>query len=160
MVGSPLVIGETVYFGALDRNIYALDTATGKQRWKFSGDNWFWASLASDGTNIYAATLGGTVYAIDLTGEEVWVTPPKVDGPVLATPVVLSNTLVVATNEKQIHQLSLSDGREVWKYSVGERVRADMVSQDERVYVIDTEGVVHALNTDRRLKIWTYDFLK
>jgi len=160
VVGSPLVIGETVYFGALDRNIYALDTATGKQRWKFSGDNWFWASLASDGTNIYAATLGGTIYAIDLTGKEVWVTPQKVGGPVLATPVVLSNTLVVATNEKQIHQLSLSDGREVWKYSVGERVRADMVSQDERVYVIDTEGVVHALNIDRRLKIWTYDSLK
>jgi len=160
VVGSPLVIGETVYFGALDRKIYALDAATGKQKWQFQGDNWFWASLVSDGTNIYAATLGGTVYAIDLTGREVWVTPPKVSGPILATPVVLSNTLVVATNEKQIHQLSLSDGREEWSWAVGERVQADMVSQDERVYVVDIEGVVHALNIERRIRIWTYDSQK
>ena len=160
VVGSPLVIGETVYVGALDRKIYALDAATGKRKWEFQGDNWFWASLATDGTNIYAATLGGTVYAIDLGGNEVWVTPQKVSGPIVATPVVLSNTLIVATDEKQVHQLSLSDGREVWKTSVGERIRADMVSQGERVYVIDIEGGVHALNTERRIKVWTYDSLK
>ena len=125
-----------MYVGALDRKIYALDAATGKRKWEFQGDNWFWASLATDGTNIYAATLGGTVYAIDLGGNEVWVTPQKVSGPIVATPVVLSNTLIVATDEKQVHQLSLSDGREVWKTSVGERIRADMVSQGERVYAV------------------------
>lgn len=160
VVGSPLVLGETVYFGTLDRKIYALDAATGKQKWQFQGDNWFWASLASDGTNIYAATLGGTVYAIDLAGNEVWVTPQKVSGPILATPVVLSNTLIVATNEKQIHQLNLSDGREEWHWAVGERVQADMVSQGERVYIMDIEGGVHALNTERRIKVWTYDSQK
>ena len=66
----------------------------------------------------------------------------------------------MATNEKQIHQLNLSDGREEWHWAVGERVQADMVSQEERVYIMDIEGRVHALNTERRIKVWTYDSQK
>ena len=157
VVGSPLVLGNTVYVGALDRNIYALDTATGEQKWKFSGDNWFWASPVSDGTTIYAATLGGAVYAIDFTGREVWSSPTNVSGPVLASPLILSDTLIVATDAKQVHQLSLIDGREEWAISVGEKVRAGMASQGERVYIIDNDGVVHALDAERRSELWTFD---
>jgi outer membrane protein assembly factor BamB len=156
VVGSPLVMDGTVYVGALDRSLYALDANTGEQKWKFSGDNWFWAAPVSDGRTIYAATLGGTVYAIDLLGREVWSSPTEVSGSVLAAPVVLSNTLIVATDNKQVHQLSLSDGREEWSIGIGEMVRADIVSQGERVYIIDTEGVVHALDADRRIELWTY----
>jgi outer membrane protein assembly factor BamB len=157
VVGSPLVFGNTVYVGTLDRNIYALDAVTGELKWKFSGDNWFWASPVTDGTTIYAATLGGAVYAIDLTGREVWSSPTKVSGPVLASPLILSDTLVVATDSKQVHQLSLIDGREEWAISVGEQVRAGMASQDDRVYLIDNDGVVHALDAERRIELWTYD---
>ena len=157
VVGSPLVMGGTVYVGTLDRNIYALDAATGEQKWQFTGDNWFWAALVSDGRTIYAATLGGTVYAIDLTGQKVWSSPAEVSGPVLAAPTILSNSLIVATDAKQVHQLNLLDGREEWSIGVGERVRADIVSQGERVYIIDTDGVVHALDADRRIELWTYD---
>ncbi len=156
VVGSPLVMGGTVYVGALDRTLYALDANTGEQKWKFSGDNWFWSSPVSDGRTIYAATLGGTVYALDLTGREVWSSPSKVSGPVLAAPVILSNTLIVATDKKQVHQLSLSDGREEWSIGIGGKVRADIVSQGERVYIIDTDGVIHALDADRRIELWTY----
>ena len=45
-------------------------------------------------------------------------------------------------------------------WAVGERVQADMVSQGERVYIMDIEGGVHALNTERRIKVWTYDSQK
>ena len=157
VVGSPLVLGNTVYVGTLGRNIYALDAATGEQKWKFSGDNWFWASPVSDGTTIYAATLGGSIYAIDLMGREVWVSPTEVSGPVLASLVTLSETLIVATDANQVHQLSLRDGREEWAISVGEKVRADMARQGERIYIIDNGGVVHALDAERRIELWTYD---
>jgi len=157
VVGSPLVMGGTVYVGALDRNLYALDATTGEQKWKFSGDNWFWASPVSDGRTIYAATLGGTVYALDLNGQEVWPSPAKVVGPILAAPAVLSDSLIVATDGKMVHQLNILDGREMWVFAVGERVRAEVASQDDRVYLIDTDGVVHALDAERRVELWIYD---
>ena len=158
VVGSPLVMGGTVYVGALDRNLYALDATTGEQKWKFSGDNWFWASPVSDGRTIYAATLGGTVYALDLSGREVWASPAKVVGSVLAAPVIVGDSLIVATDGKMAHQLSLSDGREDRiPYPIKAKVRANMVSQGDRVYLIDTDGIVHALDAERRVELWTYD---
>ena len=84
-------------------------------------------------------------------------TPAKVSGPVLAAPAILSDTLIVATDAKQVHQLSLVDGREEWSFGVGEKVRADIASQGERVYIIDVDGVVHALDAERRIELWTYD---
>ena len=157
VVGSPLVINGTVYVGALDRKIYALDAATGEQKGEFTGDNWFWAGLVSDGSTIYAATLGGNVYSLDLNLGERWSTPAEVSGPVMAAPAILSDTLIVATDAKQVHQLSLVDGREEWSFGVGEKVRADIASQGERVYIIDVDGVVHALDAERRIELWTYD---
>ena len=157
VVGSPLVLNGTVYVGTLDRKIYALDAATGDQKWKFSGDNWFWAAPVTDGITIYAATLGGSVYAIDVTGREVWADPSDVSGPVIASPVILSDTLIVATDANQVHQLSLVDGREEWAISVGEKVRSGLASQGDRVYLIDNDGVVHALDAERRIELWTYD---
>jgi len=105
----------------------------------------------------HAATLGGNVYALDLNLRERWSTPAKVSGPVLSAPAILSDTLIVATDAKQVHQLSLLDGREEWSFGVGEKVRADIASQGERVYIIDVDGIVHALDAERRIELWTYD---
>lgn len=156
VVGKPLVLNSTVYVGALDRTLYALDLDTGAERWRFEGDGWFWAPPIFDGGVIYAATLAGSVYALDASGNQVWSIPAEASGPIVAAPAVLENSVVVATTEKIAHQFSRIDGREEWSIGVGEQVRADLASKGEVVYLIDKDGVVHALHTGQRRELWTY----
>ncbi len=156
VVGSPLVLNGTVFAGALDRSFYALDAANGEVKWQFEGDGWFWASpVEADGV-IYAATLQGSLYALDQQGQQLWSIPAEAAGAIVAAPVVLENSVIVATTERTVHQFSRVDGREEWSFGVGEQVRADMVNKGEVVYLIDTKGVVHALHTGLRRELWTH----
>ena len=156
VVGSPLALNGVVYVGALDRTLYALNAATGEEQWRFAGDGWFWAPPVHEGGVIYAATLSGSVYALDTQGNAFWSIPAEAGGPIVAAPVVLQDSVIVATTEKLVHQFNRVDGREEWSFSVGEEVRADMASQGERVYLIDKDGDVHALHTGQRRELWTY----
>ena len=156
VVGSPLVLNGTVYVGALNRTLYALNAQTGDELWRFEGDGWFWATPVYDDGVIYAATLGGSLYALDASGNRLWSLPAKASGPIVAAPEVLERSIVVATTEKIVHQFSRIDGLEEWSIGVGEQVRANMTSQGEVVYLIDSDGVVHALHTGQRRELWTY----
>src|SRR5262249_26147686 len=50
-LSSPLISAGTVYFGSGDGNVYALDVATGNQKWKFQTGDVVHASPAlADGT--------------------------------------------------------------------------------------------------------------
>ena len=156
IVGTPLVLNGTVYVGALDRTLYALNSANGEEKWRFEGDGWFWSPPVFDDGVIYAATLRGSLYALDTLGNRLWTVPAQASGAIVAAPQVLANSVVVATTEKFVHQFSLLDGHEEWSIGVGDQVRADMASQGEVVYLIDSEGVVHALHTGQRRELWTY----
>ncbi len=156
VVGSPLVLNGTLYVGALDRTLYALNAESGEERWRFEGDSWFWASPVHDNGVIYAATLAGSLYALDASGNRLWSVPAEASGPIVAAPQVLERSVVVATTEKIVHQFSRVDGIEEWSIGVGEQVRAELASRGEVVYLIDTDGVVHALHTGQRRELWTY----
>lgn len=156
IVGAPLVLDGVVHVGALDRTLYALNASDGTEAWRLEGDGWFWASPVSEGSVIYAATLAGSVYALDRDGQQLWSSPADASGPIVAAPVVLEHSIVVATTERIVHQFSRVDGREEWSIGVGEPVRADMASSGEVVYLVDTDGVVHALHTGQRRELWTY----
>ena len=156
VVGTPLVLNGVVYVGSLDRSLYALDAGNGEVKWRFEGDGWFWATpVYADGV-IYAATLAGSLYALDAQGNRIWSIPAGASGPIVAAPEVLEHSVVVATTEHIVHQFSRLDGREEWSIGVGEQVRADMASQGDVVYLIDSDGVVHALHTAQRRELWTY----
>ena len=159
VVGRPLVMGGTVYVGALDRKLYALDAATGKQKWEFSGDNWFWAAPVSDGRTIYAATLGGNVYAVDSGGNLLWREPAQLEGSIRATPSVVADSLIVGTKEGKLRKIRLSDGQVDPRFTpIGSDIRAALVEQDGVVYLIDNDGFVHAVDTEVMQEIWKPPF--
>jgi glucose dehydrogenase len=87
-LSSPTVVGDTVYFGSGDHQIYAVDAATGALRWKFatgnvvhaspavaegivyigSFDSYFYALSARDGTLLWKFKTGDDEQAHCLTG--------------------------------------------------------------------------------------------
>jgi outer membrane protein assembly factor BamB len=65
--GSPVVGGDTVYFGAYDDNVYALNAVDGSLRWTFQTDDPIVDSLVLRADTLYVGSSDGTLYAIDTT---------------------------------------------------------------------------------------------
>jgi len=156
VVARPLVVGDMVVVGSFDRNLYALDAATGELRWSFQGENWFWASPVTDGTNIYAACMDGKLYALDMEGRPIWSQPFDAGDPIVSTPVLLGDRILVASDSERgrIHLVSLRNGTQEWFYDLGARVRADLVGQDSLAIVSTLEHQVKAIEV-RRAERWT-----
>lgn len=70
---APAVAHGSVYFGAPDGHVYAVDAATGEREWSF----WTWGGVSSDpvvaGDTVYVASDDTFVYALDAaTGTRRW----------------------------------------------------------------------------------------
>jgi outer membrane protein assembly factor BamB len=72
-LSSPTIVGDMLYFGSGDHNVYALDAATGALRWKFATANVVHASPAVADGLLYVGSWDRNMYALDaLTGQERW----------------------------------------------------------------------------------------
>lgn len=72
-LSSPVVSGGVVYFGSGDHNVYALDAATGREKWRFSTGNVVHASPAVKNGIVYIGSWDRNLYALSAsTGKELW----------------------------------------------------------------------------------------
>jgi outer membrane protein assembly factor BamB len=90
--GNPAVADGTVYFGAYDDNVYALDLEDGRPLWAVATDGPVIGGIALGGGIVYVGSDDGNLYALDLetgdekgrclTGDGIWATPLVADGTV------------------------------------------------------------------------------
>ncbi|MES2124586.1 MAG: PQQ-binding-like beta-propeller repeat protein [Gemmatimonadota bacterium] len=72
-LSSPAVVGNTVYIGSGDHNVYALDAATGALKWQFKTGDVVHASPAVANGLVYIGSWDRNLYALDTaTGKERW----------------------------------------------------------------------------------------
>ncbi len=149
--GQPLVDGGRVYVGSFDQRLYALDAQTGAPVWAtpFRGDQWFWSGAASDETTVYAGTLNGTLYALDReTGAQQW--SAIVDGAIVAPPLLVDESVIVATDDGFLGHFRKSDGWSLWSPDLGAKVRAPMEVRGDILYISDMDRMVRAINIEER----------
>ena len=99
----PLLFRDMLIVGSFDKKLYALHTDDGTRRWTFEGDNWFWAGAVADEKTIFAASMDGNVYALDADGNLRW--KHQMGSPIVSTPVLTTNGLVVAGKDGKISLL-------------------------------------------------------
>jgi outer membrane protein assembly factor BamB len=122
----PLLSGGRVYFGDFQNQFYALNAEARRRgftgpvspaegEWQFESKTWFWAQPVTEGGVIYAATLGGEVYALDgRTGKPAWSEPAQISGQAVARPEFVETqrgrALAVSSTRKDVVLVKLSDG--------------------------------------------------
>lgn len=112
----PTLAGDdTLLVGGIDSKLYAVNPATGDQKWSFVGGNWFWGTpLVTDDT-VYSADLDGNVYAFGLTdGKLLWASPFKAGAAVRSAPLLAGDTLVIVDRAGSAYGLNPDDGTRQW----------------------------------------------
>jgi hypothetical protein len=145
---SPAVANGVAYIGARDGVVYAIDVATGKEKWRFDHKiSWINASPAvSDGVVYTASSDAHFVNAIDAaTGVEKW--RYATDLPVWSSAVVSGGVIYAADFQGRLHAIDRNDGKGKWIFRTGSMILSTPAVQGQLVIVGSTDGAVYAVRT-------------
>jgi len=182
---SPTVVDGTVYVGAGDRLLAAVDAETGGQLWEFrdgedesdeddfeeenGGPTFTVAAVVAtitptvaDGT-VYIAedanlSDAATVYAVDAeTGAEQW-RSEIADGDVGSAPTVADGTVYFGSDDNSVYALDANTGVPEWQFVEPDAVvRSSPTVADGTVYVGSNDGTLYALDADTGGAEWRFD---
>ena len=150
-ISAPVVDRGILFVGSDDNNLYALEAATGKIKWKYQTLGKVYTPTARDGL-VFAASFDNNLYALDQDGNLKWMTGT---GSSVASPPVLYNNIIYGGFSKYIHAIYTVNGSIKWTYSTDDWVESTpaiaqgMVfagSNDKKIYAIDMETKKHRWN--------------
>jgi len=114
--------GPTVYVGADDGTLYAVDAATGEQEWTFTEPQSRVRSSPTvmDGT-VYVGSGDGTLYAVDAaTGDQEWVSNISISTYIISSPTVVDGTVYVGSGTFDggtLHAVDAATGDREWAFT-------------------------------------------
>ena len=156
----PLLFRDQVIVGSFDQNLYSLNLLDGSLRWKFEGSNWFWAGAVTDGSTIFAPSMDGNVYAIDSGGRLLW--KHQVGSPIVSTPVMLPDGLVVAGKEGTITVLDpttqdIGLSRVLYSPTLRDAdIMAPIFANGSSVFVSASDSTVTRVDVVSQKQIWCF----
>lgn len=143
--GDPAVADGVVYIGSSDSKVYALDAATGAERWSYQTANIVRSSPAVADGVVYVGSKDFTVYALDATtGEKRWAT--KTGGVIESDPAVAGGVVYVGSNDSTVYALDAATGAGRWSYETGDEVDSGPTVTGGVVYVGGNDFTMYALD--------------
>lgn len=152
-LGSPALNDGVLYFGTAGKKegtVIALDTATGKPKWKFVTPKFVQSSpsLGADGT-LYIGCGDGSVYALNSAdGTLKWTFKTGKD--VASSPAVgADGTVFVGSFDGKFYALNGKTGAKRWDYQTGDRIFCSpILGNNGLVYFSSFDGRIYALRQE------------
>ncbi|MFJ2113300.1 PQQ-binding-like beta-propeller repeat protein [Streptomyces sp. NPDC087850] len=141
----PAVTGGGVYLADYLGTVYALDAATGKDRWRIATESRqsIEPVLVADG-NVHVGS-GSALYTLDaVTGTPKW--RFAAGGEVIGTPVVADGRLHFGSADHVLYTLDASGGQLRWKLATGGEITGSPVARRGVVYACSKDRCVYALD--------------
>ncbi len=143
---SPAVSDSTVFIGARDGFLYALNRLTGAPRWHYDHDvSWVNTSPALAGGLVFDGSSDGRfVQAVDaVTGEERW--RDTTDGIVWSSPAVAENIVFAGDGAGNLLALDRATGRQRWRYRAGGGIYSSPVPGPGMLCFGSVDGAIYAV---------------
>ena len=162
---SPVVVGNSVYFGCEDGKLYSVSTVNGNVRWATQLSGPVKAAPAYYGGRLYVGDYGGSMNAVDAkTGKLIWSTGSLgtgiSGGEFYSTPAVAFGRVYAGNNDDRVYSFDMSDGELAWTYSTGGYAySAPAVASTKHspptVYIGSFDGNIYALNAKNGEVRWS-----
>jgi outer membrane protein assembly factor BamB len=148
VVTEPIVVRDTVIAGGRDGNIYGVDLATGRERWRETHDGGSWIlGLVSDGQRFYSGSGSAFIMqaADPATGKEIWRSPTggaMFGGVALAGAVAVSNS-----STGNLLGFDARSGARLWRFRLPDLTLSSPLVADGVIYTGSDDGSVYAIDT-------------
>jgi outer membrane protein assembly factor BamB len=160
---TPTVSDGVAYFGSMDKSLYAVDAATGEERWKFGTGGFLPSSSDTDGWGspptvaggvVYSTSVDGNLYAVDAkTGNERWAF--DAGGPLVRSPAVADGLVYVSTVAGTLYAVDAASGKRRWVFDTGTKEASAPTVAGGVVYVGSRN--LYARDAATGEKRWTFD---
>lgn len=158
---SPLVANGLVYVGDWRGKVYALDAATGEERWSFQTGGKVKGSVALSGGRVFVGSYDHRVYALDArTGALVWRASAQDRlggrGTFYSTPAVAYGRVYIGSTDGKLYSFGATSGKLRWSHSTGGYVYASPAVWEQRVYVGSYSGRFFAFDAATGEELWSF----
>ncbi len=154
-LSSPVVAQGAVYFGSGDGNLYAVDTVTGEERWKFkTGDVVHSSPAFADGV-LFIGSWDSYFYAVDATtGKEKWRfhggEDPLVHNQVgfQSSPAVANGVVYTGCRDSNLYAIDAATGKEKWRFNneLSWVITSPAVAQGKVYFATSDSSLYHVLD--------------
>jgi outer membrane protein assembly factor BamB len=162
---SPVVKGNSVYFGCEDGKLYSVSTVNGNIRWATQLSGPIKAAPAYYGGRLFVGDYGGSMNAVDAdTGKLIWSTGSLgtgiSGGQFYSTPAVAFGRVYAGNNDDRVYSFDMSNGELAWTYSTGGYAySAPTVASTKHspptVYIGSFDGNIYALDAKTGSVRWS-----
>jgi len=152
---SPAVVDGVVYIGSNNKNLYALDAATGAGIWNYpTGNEVFSSPMVANGV-VYVGSDDQNLYALDAsTGAFLW--NYMTGGNVFSSTAVVDGSVYFGSWDGKLYALDSLTGAFKWDYPTGGWVISSPAVVDGVVYAGSDDGTFFALDASTGALLWNY----
>ena len=157
IVGGIATDDGTIYYGTKGKHVFALDAATGVQKWQFNTKGEVWATPTLSSDTVYVSSLDGSLYALDKSGGQRWRFSGAGSG-VAAKPVVSGDAVYIGAFDSKLYSVKTSDGSLNWSLKGDNWFWATPVVSGGTVYAAALDGKVYAVDVATGAARWDRPF--
>lgn len=167
VTSSPVAADGVVYVGSGDGHVYALDLATGEERWEATAAGAVDAAPALAVGRVFVGDRAGVFHALDAaTGREVWRFREGAPVPFpwghesgdfyRSSAAIVDGKVIFGGSDGFVYALDPTGGNVVWRADLGARIPGSPAVADGLVVIGDAAGVVHGLDLATGASRWTF----
>lgn len=147
--GAPLLEGESLYIGSLDRKVYALRASDGKKLWERDlGAAILSAPATAEGQPLFVSAFNGVLYALDKSnGEILW--QKDLGARLWSAPLIVNDRLYIGDEAGRLHALDIATAKELWQADAGSAILNPPILLPDSLLALGGE--------DGRLQVLTLD---
>ena len=141
--GAPAIAGGVVYVASLDKYLYALDLATGKEKWKVKLGA-MKASPGVRGDRVYVGNLDGMFYCLKAAdGAKVW--EFETGGEIMAGCNFHGPNVLIGSHDSTLYCLD-ANGKKVWEVKTDGPVNGAPAVVGDTTFVAGCDSMLHVLD--------------
>lgn len=165
---SPLVWGQTLYFGDQDGTVYAIQASTGHVKWTYHASGAIKGGVAYANGTVYLADYAGRAYALRARdGHQVWAVATNGadlgfgSGNFYSTPAVAFGRVYIGNTDGRVYSFAAATGQLAWSTATGAYVYsspavADIPGLGPTVYIGSYDGHLYAFNARSGAVRWAH----
>lgn len=147
---------------AFDGRLYAIDPATGAERWRYYAHRCGWSSPALADGLVFATFIAHPSCHSKLENGELLAFSPATGhiswrqriGPCESSPLVANGTVYVGDQDGSVYAFAARDGAPRWKFDSGAPIKASATLAGGRLFLGNYAGVFFALDAQTGKLVW------
>ena len=167
IISSPVMDAESVYFGSLDRSLYALEKNSGKLKWQFPTTGMIRSTVCLENDQLFVYSGNGNLYCLHKkTGKIIWrfQTTTGYLGDrrndfadyYHSSPVVQNGIVYFGSGDGYVYALKSNNGEMLWNYKTDDVVHTKPFLHNNKLFVGSFDGHLYALNAQTGALHWKF----